>query len=47
MTTVERLDAGIDRHRIRRWVAAGRLRREHVGVYTLGRLDRSSPGIYH
>lgn len=46
ITTSQLLDAGIDRHRIKRWVADGRLRREHVGVYTLGHPDLSPAGRY-
>jgi hypothetical protein len=46
ITTTQLLKAGIDRHRIKRWVADGRLRREHVGVYTLGHPDPSAQGTY-
>ncbi len=46
ITTAQLLEAGIDRHRIKRWVADGRLRREHVGVYTLGHPDPSPQGTY-
>jgi len=46
VTTAQLLAAGIDRHRIKRWVADGRLRREHVGVYTVGHPDPSPQGTY-
>jgi len=46
ITTGQLLGAGVDRHRIKRWVADGRLRREHVGVYTLGHPDPSPQGTY-
>lgn len=46
VTTGQLLAAGVDRHRIKRWVADGRLRREHVGVYTLGHPDPSPHGVY-
>jgi hypothetical protein len=38
--------AGVDQDRVKRWVGDGRLRREHVGVYTLGHPDRSARGVY-
>ncbi|MDP2712418.1 MAG: type IV toxin-antitoxin system AbiEi family antitoxin domain-containing protein [Solirubrobacteraceae bacterium] len=37
--------AGVGRNRIGRWVADGRLRREHRGVFTLGHPDRSARGL--
>ncbi|MEA2193547.1 MAG: hypothetical protein QOI73_3668 [Solirubrobacteraceae bacterium] len=40
------LEAGVDRDRIKRWVADGRLRREHHGVYTLGHPAATAHGIY-
>ena len=46
ITFVQLLAAGVDRDRIRRWVADGRLRREHTGVFTLGHPDSSARGIY-
>jgi hypothetical protein len=38
--------AGFDKYRIRRWVADGRLHREHVGVYAVGHPGRSTLGDY-
>jgi hypothetical protein len=38
--------AGVDEHRIRRWVADGRLHREHVGVFAAGHPGRSVLGAY-
>ena len=46
ITVAQMLGAGVDRDRIKRWVADGRLRREHVGVYTLGHPDPSARGVY-
>jgi hypothetical protein len=46
ITVKQLLCAGVDRDRIRRWVADGRLRREHVGVYALGHPDPSARGVY-
>ena len=46
ITSVQLAAAGVDRDRIKRWVADGRLRREHKGVFALGHPDRSPPGIY-
>jgi hypothetical protein len=46
ITTAQLLAAGVDRDRIKRWAADGRLRREHVGVYTLGHPDHSVRGTY-
>lgn len=43
---VQLLECGVERDRIKRWVADGRLRREHVGVYTLGHPDESPRGVY-
>ena len=40
------LGAGVDRDRVKRWVADGRLRREHHGVFTLGHPAATAPGIY-
>ncbi|MGH2897211.1 MAG: type IV toxin-antitoxin system AbiEi family antitoxin domain-containing protein [Solirubrobacteraceae bacterium] len=38
--------SGLDRDRIRRWVADGRLVREHTGVFALGHPDPSPRGVY-
>jgi hypothetical protein len=46
VTRAQLLDAGIDRHRIRRWVADGRLFRVHLGVYAIGRPAPSLRGDY-
>jgi len=46
ITVEQLLGAGVDHDRIKRWVADGRLRREHVGVYTLGHPDPSARGMY-
>lgn len=46
ITTAQLLEVGVDRHRIKRWVADGRLRREHLGVYALGHPDPSPQGTY-
>ena len=45
--TVEQLAAaGVDYSRVQRWLADGRLRREHQGVYSLGHADPSPHGVY-
>jgi hypothetical protein len=45
--TCEQLPAaGVDRDRIKRWVADGRLRREHRGVYALGHPSREPKAVY-
>jgi hypothetical protein len=46
VTRAQLLDAGIDTHRIRRWVADGRLYRVHLGVYAVGRPAPSMRGDY-
>ena len=46
VTAQQLIEAGLDRNRIKRWVADGRLRREHKGVYTLGHPDSSPAGQY-
>lgn len=46
VTRAQLLDAGIDTHRIRRWVADGRLYRVHRGVYAIGRPAPSMRGNY-
>ena len=46
MTRAQLLGAGIDTHRIRRWVADGRLFRVHVGVYSIGRPVATLRGNY-
>jgi len=46
ITVRQLLDAGVDRDRIKRWVADGRLRREHHGVYALGNPGTSAAGVY-
>lgn len=46
MTRAQLLAAGIDTHRISRWVADGRLHRVHVGVYAIGRPVPSLRGDY-
>jgi len=46
VTRTQLLDAGIDTHRIRRWVADGRLYRVHLGVYAIGRPAPSVRGDY-
>jgi hypothetical protein len=46
VTAVQLLGAGVDRDRIKRWVADGRLRREHVEVFALGHPDPSPRGVY-
>jgi putative AbiEi antitoxin of type IV toxin-antitoxin system len=38
--------AGVDRNRISRWIADGRLRRVHVGVYAVGHVAPSADGEY-
>ncbi len=44
VTCAQLLAAGLDRSQIKRWVADGRLRREHTGVYALGHPDGSPLG---
>jgi len=46
VTARQLADAGVDRDRLKRWVADGRLRREHVGVFALGNPDLSARGVY-
>ncbi|MDP2712906.1 MAG: hypothetical protein Q8O56_16980 [Solirubrobacteraceae bacterium] len=46
ITVGQLLELGVDRDRIKRWAADGRLRREHTGVYTLGHRDPSPEGVY-
>jgi predicted transcriptional regulator of viral defense system len=46
VTRAQLLAAGIDTHRIRRWVADGRLYRVHRGVYSIGRPVQSMRGEY-
>jgi hypothetical protein len=46
ITSRQLLAVGVDVHRIRRWVADGRLHREHVGVYAVGHPGRSTVGDY-
>ncbi len=46
VTRAQLLGAGIDTHRIRRWVADGRLYRVHHGVYSIGRPAPSLRGDY-
>jgi len=46
ITCEQLLEAGVDRARIKRWVADGRLRREHKGVYTLGHPSAEPIGVY-
>ena len=46
VTVAQLIEAGVGHDRIRRWVADGRLRREHVGVYALGHPDPSARGVY-
>ena len=38
--------AGVDRNRIARWLADGRLRRVHIGVYAVGHAAPSADGDY-
>ena len=38
--------AGLDKYRVRRWVADGRLHREHRGVYAVGHAGRSTLAEY-
>jgi hypothetical protein len=40
------LAAGVDRNRISRWIADGRLRRVHVGIYAVGHVAASVDGDY-
>ncbi len=46
VTRAQLIDAGVDTHRIRRWVADGRLYRVHVGVYAIGRPAPSLRGDF-
>jgi len=46
ITCEQLLEAGVDRDRIKRWVADGRLRREHTGVFALGHPSREPRGVY-
>ncbi|MEA2218647.1 MAG: hypothetical protein QOJ35_1273 [Solirubrobacteraceae bacterium] len=46
ITVEQLLAAGADRDRIKRWVADGRLQREHRGVYAFGHPGSSPLGIY-
>jgi hypothetical protein len=46
VTRAQLLDAGIDTHRIRRWLADGRLHRVHRGVYAIGKPVPSLRGDY-
>ena len=46
VTRAQLIDAGVDTHRIRRWVADGRLYRVHVGVYAIGRPVPSMRGDF-
>jgi len=39
-------EAGLGKQQIARWVAAGRLYREHMGVYAVGHPGRSVLGVY-
>ena len=46
ITAQQLIGAGVDRDRIKRWRADGRLRSEHTGVFTLGHPDPSARGVY-
>ena len=46
VTVAQLAEVGVGHDRIRRWVAAGHLRREHVGVFALGHPDLSARGVY-
>jgi hypothetical protein len=46
VTRRQLLAAGIDRNRIRRWLAEGRLRNVHHGVYAVGHVAPSMHGDY-
>lgn len=46
MTRGQLLGAGVDADRIKRWLADGRLRRVHQGVYALGHAAPSTLGDY-
>jgi hypothetical protein len=46
ITCQQLLEAGVDRDRIKRWAADGRLRREHKGVYALGHPSSEPIGVY-
>ena len=46
ITREQLINAGVDRNRVTRWVADGRLRREHTGVYVLGHPSREAKGVY-
>ena len=46
ITAQQLVGAGVDRDRIKRWRADGRLRSEHTGVFTLGHPDPSARGVY-
>jgi hypothetical protein len=46
ITAAQLLDAGVDRDRIKHWVADGRLRRVHTGVYAVGHAAPSADGDY-
>lgn len=43
MTRTQLIAAGLDADRIKRWIAAGRLRRVHRGVYAVG---HEAPSVY-
>jgi hypothetical protein len=46
VTRAQLLDAGVDAKRIERWLADGRLRRVHIGVYAVGHRAPSVPATY-
>ena len=46
MTRRQLLAAGIDARRIERWLADGRLRKLHYGVYAIGHVAPSMNGDY-
>ncbi len=46
ITHEQLLAAGVDRDHVTRWVADGRLRREHKGVYALGHPSREPKAVY-